>query len=230
MKKILFFVLAILMTLPILSQETTTDTNPRNVLRQGFGTHGAYDLGLAFSNPDFITEGSPYFFENWDTKGIIYTKSDGIFKLEKVNINVYSNTLVALYEDSSVFTFDSQNLVKIVINDKVFRVFEIEDEYKFYESIYSDGHAVYSLHSALFSEGSVNPLHNRKTNKYIRKQQYYLYQNNELIKFKVSKKALAKQLATDEVSAQSIVKYIEEAKLSLKNEADVIKVLNFASK
>lgn len=230
MKKLILFVLAITAMLPAAAQETSTNKNPRNVTRQGFGTHSSYDLGLGFVNPNFITDGSAYYFKNWDTNGVIYTKSNGNFKIEKVNLNLYTSTLDALYDDTSVFSFDSKNLMKIVINEHVFRVFEIGDELKILESIYNDGLSVYKFNSVSFSEGSINPMVNRKVNKYIRKDQYYLYRDRQLIKMKMSSKAFSKLIESEEVSGQSILEYIEKAKLSLKNENDLLKVLTFASR
>lgn len=230
MKKIIVLLLHIIFILPSLAQETTTDKNPRNNIRQGFGTHNSFDLGLGFVNPNFRTDGSAYYFEDWDTEGVIYTKENGNFKIKNVNINLYNNTLDALYDENSVFTFDSKNLMKIVINKKSFRIFEIDGELQVFEQIFRDGFSVYKHYDVLYSEASVNPMHARSTNKYIKKEKYYLYNNRELTKIKMSKKAFSKLLQSDKVSQQSILEYIEKSKLSLKKENDLIKVLNFVTR
>jgi hypothetical protein len=227
MRKIIVLILAVFPIVPCLAQETTTNTNPRNNMRQGFGNHGSYDLGLGFVNPNFQTDGSAYFFENWETNGMLYTKNNGNFKIEKVNINLYDNKLEALYDENSVFTFDSKNLLKIVINDRVFRVFEIEDKLKIYELIHSGSPSVYKYNNVLYSEAAVNPMLNRKKNKYIKQEDYYLYRDGVLTQIKLSKKAFSKLLESDTKSQKSILDYIKKAKLSLRNEKDLIKVLTF---
>lgn len=230
MRKIAVLFLTVISVLPCIAQETTTNTNPRNNMRQGFGNHANYDLGLGFVNPNFQTDGSAYFFENWDTEGMIYTKSNGSFKIEKVNLNIYDNKLEALYDDTSVFTFDSKNLTKIIINGKVFRVFDTDGKFEIYELIHNQKPSVYKFNSVLYSEAAVNPMLNRKTNKYIKQDKYYLYRDGELTQMRLSKKAFSKLLESDDVSQKAILDYIKKARLSLKNEEDLIKVFNFMSR
>ncbi|MEP0266298.1 hypothetical protein [Dokdonia sp.] len=227
MKKIAILLLFIISILPTLAQETTSNTNPKNNTRQGFGTHSSFDAGLGFVNPKFKTDGSAYFFEDWNTEGVIYTKKNGSFKIKKVNINLYDNKLEAIYDENSVFTFDSNNLMKIVINKKAFRIFEIDGELKIFEQIFRNGFSVYKHYSVLYSEASVNPMLNRSTNKYIKKELYYLYRENKLTKMKLSKKSFSRLFESDKVNSKSIVEYIEKSKLSLKKENDLIKILNF---
>lgn len=230
MKKIAILLIHIISILPTLAQESTTNKNPRNNLRQGFGTQQSFDAGLGFVNPRFKTDGSAYYFENWDTEGVIYTKENGSFKIKKVNINLYDNKLEAVYDENSVFTFDSKNLMKIVINKKAFRIFEVDGELKIFEQIFKDAFSVYKHYSVLYSEASINPMLNRSTNKYIKKEKYYLYRERELTKMKLSKKSFSKLFQSDTVNPKSIIEYIEKSKLSLKKENDLIEILNFITR
>lgn len=230
MKKAFILLLQLVFVLPLVAQETTTDKNPRNNIRQGFGTHNSFDLGLGFVNPDFKTDGSAYYFDNWDTEGIIFTKENGSFKIKNVNVNLYNNTLDAVYDENSVYTFDSKNLMKIVINDKVFRIIDMDGELKIFELIFRNDFSVYKHYDVLYSEGSINPMHARSTNKYIKKEKYYLYRNRELSKMKLSKKAFSKMLETDKVDQQAILAYMDKGKISLKEEEDLLKVFNFMTR
>ncbi len=229
-KKAVIILILITSIFPSFAQESTNEKNPRNNIRQGFGDHNSFDLGAGFINPRFKTDGSAYYFDNWDTEGIIYTKDNGSFKIKKVNINLYDNTLEAIYDENSVFTFDSKNLMKIVINKKAFRLFEIDGKIKIFEQIFRNNFSVYKEYDVLFSEASVNPMHNRSSNRYIKKAKYYLYREKALTKIKLSKKSFSKLLQSDKVSQQSISEYIEKSKLSIKNETDLIQVLNFISR
>lgn len=227
MKKATILLLYIVCVLPTFGQETKTEKNPRNNIRQGFGTHQSFDLGLGFVNPDFKTDGSAYYFEDWDTEGVIYTKNNGSFKIKNVNINLFKNTLDALYDENSVYTFDSDNLLKIDINDKVFRIFTIDGEQKIFELFFNETFSVYREFSVLYSEASINPMHVRSANKYIKKEKYYLYNEGELVKIKTSKKAFSKLLQSDKLSQKSIFEYISENRLSLNDETEFLQVLNF---
>jgi len=231
MKKTVILLVQILFIFPSLAQEeTVSETNSRNTTRQGFGTHAFLDMGVGFVNTSTKTEGSAYYFDDWNTEGIIYIKDKGRIKIKKVNINLYDNKLEALFDGNSVFTFDSENLVKIVINDKVFRTFNINNELKIFELFFNDKVSIYRYYSVSYSQKSINPMINRKTNKYIKKAKYYLYRDSELTKMKLSKKSFSKLFQSDRVSQESILKYIDKNKLSLNKETDLIKALKFVNK
>ncbi|WP_299677420.1 hypothetical protein [uncultured Dokdonia sp.] len=230
MKKTVILVIALISVFTTLAQESTTEKNPRNNIRQGFGTHNSFDLGLGFVNPNFRTDGSAYFFEDWDTEGVIYTKDHGSFKIKKININLFDNKLEAIYDESSVYTFDTKNLMKIVINNKVFRVFEIDDELKIFQLVFKDSFSVYKYYHVIFSEGAVNPMLNRSSNKYIKNERYFLYRDKNLTKMKLSKKAFSKLFQSDNLEQQTISDYIQKSKLSLKKEEDLIKALQYITR
>lgn len=231
MKKVIFLVLIFVCTLQSYSQNFDNDKNSSvKVTRQGFGRFAGLDMGLGFVNSKGLTEGTPYYFEDWDTEGIIYTKKDGRFKIEKVNINLYDNTLEAIYDENKVFTFDSNNLVRIVIDKKVFRVFEIDGKVKIYELLFKDDFSIYKYHSISYAKKEVNPMLNRNTNKYIRKNKYYIYKDKKLSKLKLSKKTFAKQFKTDTLNEEGILDFIKQNKISLKDENDFIKALKFVTK
>jgi len=229
MKKLVVFLAQILFVLPMLAQDDGSP-NPIKVTRQGFGSHDGIDISLGFINAKLRTEGSAYYFDNWNTEGVIYIIDKGRVKIKKVNINLFDSKLEAIYDENSVFTFNSDNLIKIVINDKVFRTFEINKELKIFEQIYNDGFSVYRYYSVIYSQGSKNPMLNRKTNKYINKAKYYLYRDGELTMMKLSKKSFSKLFQSDEVSQESIFEYIKKSKLSLNKEDELIKILKFVNK
>lgn len=225
MKKLVFLFVQIMFILPSLAQE-----NPIKVTRQGFGWHEGMDMSLGFVNAKLRTEGSAYYFEDWNTEGTIYIKDKGRVKIKKVNINLYDNTLEAIYNENSVFTFNSDNLLKIVINDKVFRTFEVDKKLKIFELFYNNGISVYRYYSVIYAKGSANPMLSRKTNKFIKKAKYYLYRDDKLTMVKMTKKSFAKLLHSDKVSQESILNHIKENKLSINKEDDLVQVLKFISK
>ena len=229
MKKRIFLLLQIISILTSLAQEKTHKTNPNNITRQGFGTQVDFQIGQGFVNPKVETDGTPYYFDDWDTEGIIYSKDKGKYKIKKVNINLYDNTLEAFYGDGYVFTFFSKNLIKIIINTKVFRVIKVNKKSKIFELFFNDKFSIYRYYNISYSEHSINPMVNRKVNKYIQKAEYYLYSENKLTKIKLSKNSFSKLFQSDKISQQSIYNFIKENRLSLSEETDLIKVLNFVN-
>lgn len=228
MKKAFILLIQMMFILPTLAQED--DSNPINVTRQGFGEFRGVNMSLGFVNAKRITEGSAYYFDNWNTEATIYLKEEGRLKLEKVNINLYDNKLEAIYDENNVFTFDSANLVKIVINDKVFRTFEINKELKILELIFNGEFSIYRYYSVIYRKGEANPMLSRKTNKYIKKAKYYVYRDSELTMIKMTKKQLASLLSSDKVSEDSILEFIKQNKLSINDEADLLQVFEFVNK
>lgn len=231
MKKTIVLLLQLIVMLPILAQNASSTSN-LNVTRQGFGWHSGIDMSMGFVNARPLTEGTSHYFDNWDTEGTIFIKDKGRVKIKKVNINLYDNKLEAIYDENSVFTFDSQNLIRIVINDKVFRTFEFKGETKIFEQIFNNKLSIYRYYNVRYTEASTNPMINRKVNKFTKRAIYYLYNkdNGELTTMKMTKKAISKQIQSDNVSEKSILDFIKQNKLSLSNEIDLIKVFEFASK
>ena len=173
MKKKTILLLQILCIFSSFAQEKDNDINPNlNVTRQGFGEQAFLNMGVGFVNAKAKTEGSAYYFDNWNTEGLIYTKDNKRYKIKKVNINLYDNTLEAIYDEGYVFTFNTNNLVKIVINKKVFRVLTLDNELNIFELFFNNRLSIYRYNSVSYYKNSRNPMVNRKDNEYINKEKY----------------------------------------------------------
>jgi uncharacterized protein YdeI (BOF family) len=230
MKNIYILLVQILCIFSSFAQEKDSDINPNlNITRQGFGVHAFLNMGVGFVNAKIKTEGSAYYFDNWNTEGLIYTKDNKRYKIKKVNINLYDNTLEAIYDEGYVFKFNTNNLVKIVINKKVFRVLTLDNELNIFELFFNNSLSIYRYNSASYYKNSRNPMVNRKVNKYISKEKYYLYDKDRLTRIKLSNNFVSKLFQSETISPEFILKFIKKNKLSLKKETDLIKVLNFVS-
>ncbi|MEP2935447.1 MAG: hypothetical protein ABJM06_07005 [Gilvibacter sp.] len=230
MKTILLIAIQFLFIFPTLAQEPEADTNPINTTRQGFGDMRGIMTAVGFVNPKARTEGSAYYYEDWDSEAMIYLKEQGRYKVSQVNINLYDNTLDALYDDDNVFTFDTKELLQIVIDKTIFRPFELDKKLRILELFYNNKTPIYKHYYISYSKSSANPMINRRTNKYIKNVSYYVFRDGELIKMKLSRKAIAKLFTSDTLSEDAIESYIRDNHLSLKKEADLIQVLNFVNK
>ncbi|SDB36834.1 hypothetical protein SAMN03097699_0943 [Flavobacteriaceae bacterium MAR_2010_188] len=229
MKNLLFIFAQIVFVLPVLAQETVPDNNYLNITREGFGVHSAYDMNLGFVNGKPMTEGSAYFFKDWNTSGTVFIKDKGMVKLEKVNINLYDNTLEALYDETSVFTFNSENIIKIAIDDKVFRFLEINKEKKILELLYNDKFSVYKYNDVRYAKASKDPMRGRMSNKFITKEEYYLYKDGQLSELKLSKNGFSKMFQSESVSEDAIKDFISKNRLSLYEDEELLTALKFVS-
>ena len=81
-----------------------------------------------------------------------------------------------------------------------------------------------------YVEGSANPMLNRKNDRYIRQESYYLRQNGKIKKFKLKKKRLLKLFDGDEAKVAGILEYADNNNLSFSKENDIRKILEYSAK
>ena len=143
MKYKLSISLILLLSLTVFAQEDEQDSNPLQTTRQSFGDYRGLNMTVGFVNPKTRTEGSAYYYDDWNSEAIIYLKEQGRYKVENVNINLFDNTLETLYNDNNVFTFDTNSLLQIVIEGKIFRPLLEDGELKLFELFYNNGITVY---------------------------------------------------------------------------------------
>lgn len=222
-------IFAFLFTLVITFASSQEDDGNIKLTRQGFGTSNGVNLPVGWVNPKGITEGTPYYFEDWNTVGLIYTKEKGRLKMEGVNINLFENTLEALYKDNNVFAFDNKNILRITINKHVFRIFTIDKKDKILEQFFKGSFSVYKYQKVSYVKKNTDPMTTQRFNKYVKKDRYYLYQNDKLTQIKLTKKAFSKMFKSNNLSQESILNYMADNKLSLKDEKDLITILKYVS-
>ncbi|MDC7998312.1 hypothetical protein [Gilvibacter sediminis] len=227
MKYKLSFSLFLLVSLTVFAQEDEQDSNPLQTTRQSFGDYRGLNMTVGFVNPKTRTEGSAYYYENWDSEAIIYLKEQGRYKVENANINLYDNTLETLYNDNNVFTFNTDELLQFAIDGKIFRPLVQDGELKLFELFFNKGITVYKHYSISYTKSSPNPMINRRTNKYMRSERFYVDINGSLEKLKLTNRAFSKLFATDALSADDIKAFIESKDLSLKEENQLKEILEF---
>ena len=224
--------LLIICTTPLIAQDQKLADLNSSIETSIQGNAYAIDMDLAVSsiNGEIGTKNSAYYFDDWDTKGEIFVKDKGKVRIDGVNLNLFDNTLQAVYEENKVFTFDSDRLMKIVINDKVFRIFEIDNKLRIMELFYESKQAVYKYFDVKYVPGSLNTMLNRSANKFIKNEKYFILQDGELLRIKMTKKAIAAQLETETIGQEAILSFIKKGKLRVKKEEDFVKVLNFVNR
>ena len=227
MKYKLSISLILLLSLTVFAQEDEQDSNPLQTTRQSFGDYRGLNMTVGFVNPKTRTEGSAYYYDDWNSEAIIYLKEQGRYKVENVNINLFDNTLETLYNDNNVFTFDTNSLLQIVIEGKIFRPLLEDGELKLFELFYNNGITVYKHYYISYTKSSPNPMINRRTYKYIRNERFYVEKDGIMIRIKLSNRSFSKLFESETHTAEVILDFIEENNISLKDENQLKMVLEF---
>ena len=212
----------------LLSGSVYTQTN----FSAGFSM-GGNDLNYGssfFYNTRNVILGSVYLFDEWNNSAEIHTLSDERFLVRNINLNINRNAFEAKLTDSdSLFSFNFNNIKRIVINDKIYKNYYYNDDNRVYEIIYeTEKFSIMKGFAVKLVSSSGNPMVNRSNDKYSRFSSYFIKLNNSIKPFKLRKKSIIYLLSADKNSISRLEIYINTKKLSYKNEKDVIQILDYA--
>lgn len=169
-------------------------------------------------------KGNPFLFEDWDTKGFIYSKGN-VFEVNKLNYNIYKEEIGALKEKESVFAYDTQYIDSVKIDDK--RLHKLNG--KFYEALQIGSKAsLYKKYETRIVEGQFNPTDGTtQKGRLVIMDDYYVISQGDLQKFKPSKGSIA-DLFGDQAGEMN--KFMKANKLKYKNEKDLISIFESYNK
>ena len=187
-------------------------------------------LGSAgyFYNPKVAVEGSEYLFDEWDNGARIYTKDNNKFSLKNINLNIKRNSFVSKLGKDSIFTYNMNNIDKIIINEKIYKSVFSEDGKRIYQVIYEDtDFSILRGFSIQTVPSSPNPMVNRRSDRLVRKQILFLKKDDAVKKFKLTKRRVLDLINTD--NKEAVLRYAKEKKLSFRKEEDLNKILEYSS-
>lgn len=163
-------------------------------------------------------KGNPFLFEDWNTKGVIYSKGK-YFEVDKLNYNIYKEEIGSLKEKESVFAYDTQYIDSVKI-DKI-RLHNLDG--KFYVALQTGPKAsLFKKYETRIAEGQVNVTDQTKgPSRLVIMDDYYVLSGGNLQKFKPSKGALDDLFGGQ---ASAMKKIMKEKKLSYKKEEDLISI------
>jgi len=232
MKKVL--TIAFVLFIQVLSSQNERVINAGSgsdvLLNAGNATLSSYGNSAIFYNPKNKVEGSVHLFKSWKNHAVIFTSDDNKFSLKNINLNIQRNAFESKISETSIFTFSLNNIEKFVINNKVYKNFYYNGANRIFEMIYeSDEFSIIKGYRIELIKGSVNPQVNRKNDKYIQRDSYYLKQNENIKTFKLSKKRIL-NLIGDKDRIEKAENFVSSNKLSYKKEYDVFRILDYISK
>lgn len=207
-------ILLMILSVGLLSAQTNrTDPNGSdisNALLVSANSDTRFGASTYFFNKEKKAKGSVHLFKTWDNNAVIHSTEGRRFSLKNINLNLERNVFESLVGQDSLFSFNFNNIEKFVINDKEFRNYYSEGENRVFQVVYQSGDfQILKGYKVTLVKGSVNPMLNRSSDKYVKKEYYYLRQNNAIVPLKLKKKAIANLVDGDTDKAQEIITQIK---------------------
>lgn len=217
---------------PLLAQDESMDNTKMMSVFNAMQASSNASLGnsVYFVNPKRTIEGTVYLFDTWDNYGVIHTTDHQKLALYNINLNIKRNTFESKIGKDSIYAFNFNNIDKFVINGRTFKNYYWDNDNRVYEVIAKGkNYEILKGFSIKYVEGSPNPMLNRKSDRYVRNEKYYLRKDNKIVFFNLKKSRVLKLMNLDELKKNKVLTFAEERKLSFKKEADVRKIIAFAS-
>lgn len=211
--------------------ESLNDSEMTSIFNAAHASSSAsYGSSVFFVNPKRAVDGSVYLFDNWENHAIIYATNQKKYSLYNINLNIKRNAFVSQVGKDSLFAFSFKNIEKFVINNRVFKNYYWNNDYRVYESI-AEGKNLEVLKgfSLKYVEGSSNPMLNRANDKYVRDQNYYVKKGDEITSLRLNKSQMLKLLNLTAEQKKNVLTYVEDYKLSFKREEDLKKIIDFVN-
>ncbi len=229
MNKTVIISLLLLVVSNVQSQnESVVNNTSQTIQRASNILQSSYGSATYFYNPQREVEGSIYLFDSWENMAIIKTQDGKRYSLNNLNLNVKHNVFQSSFSKDSIFTFNFNNIDRIVVNNKVFKNYYWNDTNSVYEIIYElDSFQILKGFSLRFVEGSANPMVNRSTDKYIIKTAYYIRKDGLIKPFKFSRRKILNLITTDKIKQKKIIDYSKKNKFSFSKEYDVKRILDY---
>lgn len=223
-----FIVLICMFSLTMLkAQDLAGSGQTENMIRASTNNNGM-GMSYFYKNPNRVIDGSVYLFNEWNNNGVIYTTSNERFAIYNINLNIKRNTFESMVGRDSLFAFNFNNIEKFVINNRVFKNYYWNNDNKVYEVILQKkDFDLLKGFNVKFVEGSSNPMLNRKNDKYIRDEKYYVKKDGKIVFFVLKKSSILKLLNLNDQKKEEVLNYVKANNLSFKNEDHLKQIFDF---
>jgi uncharacterized protein YjhX (UPF0386 family) len=211
--KSIFKIIAIL-SVGIISAQTNNDKGGSgfvNNIEKAANGNNAFGASTIFVNPGKKAEGSVHLFKKWDNRGVIHSSNGQKFSIKNINLNIERNAFESKIGEDSLFTFNFNNIKLFVINDKKFKNYYHKGESKVFQSLYvQPNYEILRGFNIQLVKGSVNPMLNRSTDKYVQKSTYYIRENDLIRPLRLKKKSILRLVDNDSKKAKELIEYLKK--------------------
>jgi hypothetical protein len=227
MKKALLSIALITTSILFAQTNNNVENNSADVFGKVGNSATSYGSPSAtFFNPARRVEGSVYLFKDWNNQGVIHTSDSQKFSLKNINLNIERSTFESKISEDSIFTFNFNNIDRILINNRVFKNYYYNGTNRIFEVIYDSGKLVLLKgYKIQLVKGSPNPMLNRSTDKNVQKEFYFIMQNNLIKPFRLKKKSILGLMTSEQAKAAE--NYAKEYRLSFNKDEDINKILTY---
>lgn len=182
-------------------------------------------LWIPNSTKNIAIKGSVYLFPSFTGQYNVQTKNGESRQLFNLNFNLKTRTLESLISKDSVFQYDLGQFDYIINSNNKYKVRNVGEFQGLSLEIYSSEKIqLYKEIAIAVEQGVLNPMTQTmiSEDKYVQVFSYYFYSNGKVVKIKLNKSDILKQLSDKK---DIIKKYASENDFSFSNENDVAKIL-----
>ncbi|NQX85769.1 MAG: hypothetical protein HRT67_07670 [Flavobacteriaceae bacterium] len=170
-----------------------------------------FSSGTTFYNPVKPAEGSVHLFKSWKNFGVIESIDDRKFSINNINLNLERNRFESKISEDSIFTFNFNNIKMFVINGKKFKNYYHKGESRVFQLLYEEeSYEIFKGFNLQLVKGSVNPMLNRSTDKYVQKSAYYIRENDLIRPLLLKKKNILRLVDNDAQKAKELIEFLKK--------------------
>ncbi len=232
--KNLFSAVLILVSV-FVSGQTNSLTNGYDGVNDIARSSGIVKMGVWIKNSDDLSDikGSPYLFDSWYNNAKLYVDNT-VYNVMSFNFNVQNQRFEAKFSEDSVLIMNTTKIKKIILRDKVFSRFELEDNTSnpFFEVIGKfDNSLLLKKYTLSIKEGSFNPMTQKviRPSEYIVKEEYFTanLDGTNVKDTKLKKSTILKLF--DDAKQEKVKEYADENDLNFKDENDVHRIFEYSN-
>lgn len=198
----------------IISAQTNNDKGGSgfaNNIEKAANGNNTFGASTIFVNPTKRAEGSVHLFKTWNNSGAIHSIDGQKFSIKNINLNLERNAFESKIGQDSLFTFNFNNIKMFVVNGKKFKNYYHKGESKVFQTLYEqESYEILRGFNLQLVKGSVNPMLNRSTDKYVQKSAYYIRENDLIRPLRLKKKNVLRLVNNDSQKAKELIEFLKK--------------------
>ncbi len=203
--------------------------NPDQLLSVSNGVRNSYG-SIQSIPPVARVEGSPYLFDDWIHSARVYATNGQLYMLDNINLNLNTQAFVTKIGQDSLFTFQFNQIDYFEVLGRKYESKFTKTGRQIYEILADNGsERLLKAYSVKLVPSSPDPMKNRPTDKYIRRENFYYERDDKITLMPLRKSKVLKSFNLEKAKEKELVEYVKRNDLSYGDEKDVIKMMDYAN-